>query len=106
MIVVIFRARIRKDANLDEFGALAQRMYELVSTMPGFRGVKDYLADDGEAVTIAEFDTLEQVAAWKNHAEHVVAQQRGRNEFLQDYRIQVCEEAYSYGLDRPQEAQG
>jgi heme-degrading monooxygenase HmoA len=41
-------------------------------------------------VVIAEFDSLESVDAWKAHPEHLVAQQRGREEFFADYHIQVC----------------
>ena len=98
MVVVVFRARIREDADMEQLAALNQRMSELVTGMPGFRGMKDYSSEDDEVVTIVEFDTLEQVAAWKDHPEHRVAQERGRKEFLADYRIQVCVESYGYGM--------
>jgi heme-degrading monooxygenase HmoA len=98
MVVVIFRARIREDADFEQLAALHARMAELVSAMPGFRGLKDCSSDDDEVVTIVEFDTLEQVAAWKQHPEHRAAQERGRREFLADYRIQVCVESYGYGM--------
>jgi heme-degrading monooxygenase HmoA len=98
VVVVVFRARIRDGADMEQLGALYARMFELVSAMPGFRGVKDYSSEDREFVTIVEFDTLEQVAAWRDHPEHRLAQERGRKEFLADYRIQVCVESYGYGM--------
>jgi heme-degrading monooxygenase HmoA len=90
MVVVVFRSRLREDANLAELSVLYERMYALVSAMPGFIGVKDFQAEDGEAVSIAEFDTLEHVAAWREHPEHKAAQERGRKEFFKEYTTQVC----------------
>jgi heme-degrading monooxygenase HmoA len=90
MVVVIFRSRLREDANLEELAALYERMYVLVSAMPGFIGVKDFQASDGEAVSIAEFDTLEHMTAWREHPEHKAAQERGRQEFFKEYSTQVC----------------
>ena len=91
MVIAIFRFHVNPQANLEELGALNQQMGALVSTMPGFLAVKDFSAQDGEVLAIAEFDSLEAVDAWKAHPEHVVAQRRGREEFFADYQIQVCD---------------
>ncbi len=90
MIVVVFRFHVKPQANLQEMDALSQKMGGLVSKMPGFLSFKDFSAQDGEAVVVAEFDSLESVDAWKAHPEHLTAQRRGREEFFADYRIQVC----------------
>ncbi len=90
MVVVVFRFHVKPQANLEELGALNEKMGALVGEMPGFLGVKDFSAQDGEVVVIAEFDSLESVDTWKAHPEHVAAQGRGRAEFFADYRIQVC----------------
>lgn len=97
MIIVIFRARIRPDCDLAAFGALYEEMYGHVSQIPGFRGVKDFSAADGEAVTIVEFDSPTALAAWRNHPDHVVAKARGRSEFFSEYSIQVCDVTERYG---------
>jgi heme-degrading monooxygenase HmoA len=90
MVVVVFRSRLRNDANVEELGTLYERMLALVAEMPGFIAVKDFQAEDGEAVALAEFDTLEHVAAWRDQVEHKAAQGRGRKEFFSEYGIQVC----------------
>jgi heme-degrading monooxygenase HmoA len=90
MVLVVFRSRLREGANIEELTALTERMYKLVSALPGFRGMKDYQAEDGETVSIAEFDSLEAVAAWREHPEHRRAQERGRREFFREYSVQVC----------------
>ena len=90
MVVVVFRSRLRNDANVKELGTLYERMLLLVAEMPGFIAVKDFQAEDGEIVAIAEFDTLEHVADWRDQVEHKAAQGRGRKEFFSEYRTQVC----------------
>ena len=90
MVIAIFRFHVNPQANLEALGALNQQMGALVSKMPGFLAVKDFAAQDGEVLAIAEFDSLESIDAWKAHPGHVVAQRRGREEFFADYHIQVC----------------
>ncbi len=90
MIIVVFRIHVNPEANLEELGAVSQKMVTLVGEMPGFVSVKDYSAQDGEMLVLAEFDSLEAVDAWKAHPEHLIAQRRGYEEFFADYRIQIC----------------
>jgi heme-degrading monooxygenase HmoA len=91
MVVIVFRSRSKgpqADAAAAPIGA---RMFELATQMPGFVSYKDFVAEDGESVSIVEFDTLEHLQAWRTHPEHVAAQERGRRELFSDYRVQVCQ---------------
>ena len=90
MVVIVFRARLRPDADLEALSRVGQRMYELASAMPGYISYKDFAAEDGENVSVIEFESLETLAAWRDHPEHKAVQQRGRDEFFAQYRIQVC----------------
>jgi heme-degrading monooxygenase HmoA len=90
MVIIVFRARLRPDADQQALGQLGQRMYELASAMPGYISYKDFAAADGEGVSIVEFESQETLAAWREHPEHKAAQQRGREEFFSAYHIQVC----------------
>lgn len=58
--------------------------------MPGFISAMDYAADDGERVSIVEFDTLEHLIAWRDHGEHRKAQQEGRDLFYEKYSITIA----------------
>ncbi len=91
MIVVVFRIHVNPEANLEELGTVVQKMVALSTEMPGVVSVKDYSAQDGEMLVLGEFDSLEAVAAWKAHPEHLIAQGQGQGEFFADYRIQICE---------------
>lgn len=96
MVVVVFRSRIREDADPAALEAAAARMYELGSAMPGFLSYKDFAAADGEFVSIDEFADLESLQAWRDHPEHRAVQERGRAEFMSEYRIQVCTPVRDY----------
>lgn len=96
MVVVVFRARLKPKLDQAALAQLGERMYELASSMPGFISYKDFAAEDGENVSVIEFDSLETLAAWRNHPEHKAAQERGRKEFFAEYRIQVCSPVRDY----------
>ena len=57
MIVIVFRSRIREGADMPALEALAMRMHECASSMPGFVSYKDFASTDGEIVTIVEFES-------------------------------------------------
>lgn len=90
MVVIVFRTRLKPGTQLETLGQLGERMYELASSMPGYISYKDFAAEDGENVSIIEFESLETLAAWRDHPEHKIAQQRGRNEFFSEFHVQVC----------------
>jgi len=90
MVVVVFRSRLRADVNHEELARLGQRMFEIASSMPGYVSYRDFSGSDGESVSIAEFESLETLTAWRNHPEHRAAQERGRQDFFQEYVVQVC----------------
>ena len=69
-LVVVFRSRLRAEADLPALEAVGMRMYELASAMPGFISYKDFTAEDGESVSIVEFSDAASLLAWRNHPEH------------------------------------
>lgn len=96
--VVVFRSRLRVDVDLPALEAAATRMLELASAMPGFISYKDFTAADGESVSIVEFADAATLLAWRNHPEHQRMQQRGREEFMTEYHIQVCRPEREYAF--------
>ena len=96
MIIVVFRARLRPDADMAALGRVGERMAELAKSVPGLISYKDYTAQDGENVTVVEFASEPELIAWREQPEHVQAQERARREFFADYRIQVCRVERSY----------
>ena len=65
--------------------------------MPGFISIKTFTAEDGERVSIVEFDKQANHDAWRN-PEHREAQHLGREKFYSEFQIQVCRVERSYGM--------
>jgi len=99
VIVIVFRSRLRPGCDATRLGALGERMYRLAASMPGFISYKDFASEDGENVTLVEFESTETLADWRDHPEHQEAQRQGRAEFFSDYTIQVCQALRAYTFD-------
>ncbi len=98
MIVALFRSRLRSGQN-EEYRAVATRMLDLARAMPGFVNFKSFSAEDGERVSLVEFESIATLEAWRDHPEHLEAQRAGRERFYSEYRLQVCELVRDYGFD-------
>ncbi len=91
MVIAIFRARVRPE-NEDEYYAFADEMGELARSMPGFVSWKVFVAEDGERVSVHEWETAEQLEAWRTHPKHLAAQKLGRQKYYESYTLYVLDE--------------
>jgi heme-degrading monooxygenase HmoA len=99
MIVTVFRSRLMPGLR-DDYVTLVDRMVELASAMPGYISHKGFFAEDGERVTIVEFESEEAQRAWRMHPEHRDAQRKGREIYYASYSVQVCEVKRESKFDR------
>ncbi len=77
------------------YGETAARMEELAVQQPGFLGLES--ARDGLGITVSYWESLEAIAAWKRHAEHLAAQRRGRTEWYAGFALRICKVERAYG---------
>jgi heme-degrading monooxygenase HmoA len=89
MVVTVFRSRL-KPGNQQEYYEWAARMSALARTMPGYISHKVFTAEDGERVTIVEFENEEGQRTWATNLQHVEAKKKGRADFYAEYKLQVC----------------
>ena len=89
MIVTVFRSRLKPGVK-DDYVAMVERMAAIAETMPGYISHKGFFAEDGERVTIVEFEHEEGQRAWRTNAEHHAAQKLARQKYYTEYHIQVC----------------
>jgi heme-degrading monooxygenase HmoA len=89
MVIVVFRSRLRRDADVDAYGVLSEAIDALAAEQVGFVSIDTYARSDGERVSVVQFDSDDAVAAWRRHPTHVEAQRRGREEFYEWYSIQT-----------------
>ncbi len=67
-------------------------METLARSMPGYISDKAYFAEDGERVSIHEWESAEHLRAWRTHPEHVKVQKLGRQDFYESYTLYACDE--------------
>jgi len=101
LIVVVFRSRLDPDCPAGEFEKLSGEMYELCSDLPGFVSERSYTAEDGERLTLVEFESEESLEAWRHHPDHNAAQVTGRERYYTEYSTQVCKELRRSEFQRP-----
>jgi heme-degrading monooxygenase HmoA len=89
MILTVFRSRLN-DGHRVEYDRHVELTAALAEKAPGFLGHKMFVAEDGERVTLVEFDSMESQRAWSLSAEHKAAAIAGRRGFYSEYQIQIC----------------
>jgi heme-degrading monooxygenase HmoA len=77
------------------YAAMSRRMNALAAEQPGYLGIES--ARDGLGITVSYWADEAAAAAWKQVAEHLVAQQRGREVWYSDYRVRVAVVQRDYG---------
>lgn len=93
MFAVIFRAEI---AQLDEeYSEMAAKMRDLAIQEYGCREFTAVTEGNSE-IAISYWDSQEQIRAWKENAEHLVAQRKGRAQWYISYKVQVVEVVREY----------
>ena len=95
---VIFTS-VRTDV-ADGYGDTAARMVELAHDQPGFLGVESAREEGELGITVSYWDSLEAIRHWKRHAEHLIAQQTGRERWYDTYRVRICRVEREYGFEQ------
>lgn len=94
---VIFTS-IRSEVD-EGYADMAQRMVELAAQQPGFLGVES-ARDDALGITVSYWASLEAIDAWRRHAEHRVAQEKGRARWYDHYALRVAKVERARAFDR------
>jgi len=91
---VIFTS-VRTDADHAAYQAMAAQMEALAANQPGYLGMES--AREGLGITVSYWQDLESIAAWKRHADHLMAQQLGRERWYRDYKTRIARVERDYG---------
>lgn len=85
-------------AQLDNgYEQIAARMLELAARQPGFLGAESARGADGFGITVSYWASRTDIANWKAHAEHVMAQENGKRLWYEHYEIRVAKVERAYG---------
>ncbi|KIQ84408.1 antibiotic biosynthesis monooxygenase family protein [Aeromonas sp. L_1B5_3] len=91
--VIFTSLRTDEDAG---YGAMAERMVELVQRQSGFLGMES--ARDGVGITVSYWRDLESIRNWKAELEHKEAQRLGREKWYSAFKTRIARVERDYGL--------
>lgn len=83
---VIFSSLLR--SHDPEYALTAKRMEELAKKQPGYLGIES--AREGIGITVSYWESLEAIKSWKQQAEHILAQERGKKTWYAQYKIRIA----------------
>jgi heme-degrading monooxygenase HmoA len=98
---VIFTS-IRTKREPEAYAAAADRMLELAREQPGFLGEES--AREHLGITVSYWASLDAIAAWKRHAEHVVVQAYGRLGWYAAFKTRIAKVERDYGFEWSEES--
>ena len=78
------------------YGDTAERMAVLAQQQPGYLGHES--ARDGLGITVSYWESLDAIRKWKQHTEHLLAQQLGRQQWYAAFKVRVCKVEREYGF--------
>ena len=93
--VIFTSTRTGEDSGYE---AMSDAMVSLAAQQPGFLGIES--ARDSLGITVSYWDSLEAIAAWKQNSAHLVAQDRGRALWYQDFKTRICRVERDYEFSR------
>jgi heme-degrading monooxygenase HmoA len=80
------------------YGKMAEAMEKLAATQTGFLGIES--SREGLGITVSYWESLGAIAAWKANATHLVAQQRGRDTWYEEFKVRICRVERDYAFPR------
>jgi heme-degrading monooxygenase HmoA len=94
---VIFTAQ--RTNNDDGYESMAEAMLSLASQQPGFISIESVEDLEGNEITVSYWRAESDARAWKQVAEHLEAQRRGREQWYRSYTVRVAtvEREYAFG---------
>ncbi len=94
---VVFSS-VRTNVDDEGYAAMATRMVELGSSMPGFLGIESARGADGFGITVSYWASEAAIRDWQRHAEHLEAQRSGRERWYVGFELRICRVERSRGF--------
>ncbi len=83
--------------DLEGYSETATRMVELAAVQTGYLGFES--AREGLGIAVSYWSDLESIRRWKQSAEHVIAQNSGREQWYKKYTIRICRVERQYSME-------
>ncbi|MDD1793729.1 antibiotic biosynthesis monooxygenase [Enterovibrio sp. ZSDZ42] len=101
MIAVIFEVEPypeHKNAYLD----MAASLRESLEAVEGFISIERFqsMTKEGRILSLSFWETEAAISQWREHLQHQIAQQEGKDRLFRDYRIRVADVVRDYGMGK------
>lgn len=74
---------------------MAQKMYDLASAQEGFLGFESARNEIG--ITVSYWRDLESIEQWRMNEAHMLAKEKGRSEWYEEYAVRISRVEEEYG---------
>lgn len=85
------------------YGETATLLEELAEQQPGCLGMESARNAPGLGtlgITVSYWESLDAIRAWKQQADHRLAQQAGRTHWYETYQVRICRVERDYGFSQ------
>ncbi|WP_033957154.1 antibiotic biosynthesis monooxygenase family protein [Psychroserpens jangbogonensis] len=84
--------------NTEGYIDMANQMETLAKSQNGFLDIES--AKDSIGITVSYWESLEAIKNWKQHTDHLVAQQKGKQDWYNWYKVRICKVEREYEFFR------
>lgn len=95
--VVTFASQ-RSDSDAEEYNAIGEKLDSLAREQPGFLGVESTRDSNGFGITLSYWKDRQSIINWKQNADHLVAQQLGKEKFYENFTTRIAKVEREYSL--------
>ena len=78
------------------YGAMADQMVKLAAAQPGYLGVESTRDEAGLGITVSYWQDEASLVAWKDQAQHLLAQKLGKTRWYSYYTLRVAKVERAY----------
>ncbi len=93
---VIFTSTQTDDT--EGYSEMAEKMETLAIQQEGFIGIES--ARNRVGITISYWKSFEAIKNWKANTEHLLAQQKGREQWYNWYNVKICKVEREYEFEK------
>ncbi|MBP0905639.1 antibiotic biosynthesis monooxygenase family protein [Mariniflexile gromovii] len=87
-----------QNENVEGYNDMADKMETLAKQQKGFLGMDS--ARNAVGITVSYWESLEAIKNWKQHTDHLVAQQKGREDWYSWYNVRICKVEREYEFNK------
>lgn len=80
--------------NIEGYGDMSEKMEHLAKQQLGFIGMDS--ARNQIGITVSYWESLEAIKNWKQQTDHLLAQQKGQQDWYSWYNVRICKVEREY----------